>query len=261
MLHSVGSALKRLCKTARSNKLSTARGRSHKQQISGSRYRCSAPRKVAFVRSGFAMISKRWCALSLGALLAALPLFAHQSIAGPRYMRVHGQAAPPYGFVQFCQSFTAECISKGFDSRRFQASPDRLSELDEVNRKVNEAVIPATDNQVYGVEEFWTFPGAMGDCEDYVVLKRKMLMERGWPAGAVLITVVLDEKGEGHAVLTARTAQGDFILDNKDPEVKLWTSTPYRYVMRQSYINPKIWMSLDPSATASPQALAGLNTR
>ena len=71
-------------------------------------------------------------------------------------------------------------------------------------------------------------------------------MELGWPASALLITVVRDERGEGHAVLTARTAQGDFILDNKTDEIKVWHRTRYDFVMRQSYLNPRVWMSLDP---------------
>ena len=62
-----------------------------------------------------------------------------------------------------------------------------------------------------------------------------MLMDRGWPTSSLLMTVVRDEKGEGHAVLTARTAQGDFILDNKVDEVKLWHQTRYEFIMRQSY--------------------------
>ncbi len=207
------------------------------------------------------MTFARWCVALLCSGLFLGTAMAGETVNGPRYMRVHGQAAPPYGFLQFCRAYAAECRPKGFQNSRFDASPEHLSELDEVNRQVNNAVIPATDEAIYGVEEYWTFPGAMGDCEDYVVLKRRLLMQRGWPAGALLITVVLDEKGDGHAVLTARTAQGDFILDNKSADVRLWSTTPYRYIMRQSYINPRVWMSLDPRATASPQALAGVRSR
>lgn len=176
-------------------------------------------------------------------------------------MRVHGQSLPPYGFVQFCRSFKTECVAHAALTRRFDATPDRLSELDEVNRRVNLAVKPATDREIYGVDEYWTFPGKYGDCEDYVVLKRRTLMFMGWPSSALLITVVRDERGEGHAVLTARTQQGDFILDNKVNEVKLWSETPYSYIMRQSYLNPTVWVSLDPRATASPEAIAGLRAR
>ena len=67
-------------------------------------------------------------------------------------------------------------------------------------------------------------------------------MAKGWPVSALLMTVVRDEKGEGHAVLTARTVQGDYILDNKIEDVRMWNKTPYQFVMRQSYLNPKVWV-------------------
>ena len=179
------------------------------------------------------------------------------------YMRVYGPALPPFGFVQFCETWPTECLS-GTSSmeteQRFLASPERLSELDEVNRFVNKTIQPATDLEIYGTSEFWAIPRDRGDCEDYALLKRRMLMQRGWPSSSVLMTVVRDEQGEGHAVLTARTAQGDFILDNKVDVVKLWYLTPYDYVMRQSYLNPKVWMSLDPQAN-SPASIAGVRAR
>ena len=83
-------------------------------------------------------------------------------------------------------------------------------------------------------------------------------MERGWPASALLITVVRDERGEGHAVLTARTMQGDFILDNKTDEIRVWHRTRYDFIMRQSYLNPRIWMSLDPKEADASLPSAGV---
>ncbi len=176
------------------------------------------------------------------------------------FMRVHGQALPPFGFVQFCQRFKTECGRvENLSFKRFNASPTHLSELDYVNRAINARIKPATDIDLYGRDEYWTFPNGKGDCEDYVVLKRRILMRRGWPASALLITVVRDEIGDGHAVLTVRTRQGDFVLDNKVNDVLLWNQTPYKYLMRQSYLNPKLWMALDPQAANAAGTVAGLN--
>ena len=108
------------------------------------------------------------------------------------------------------------------------------------------------------VVEYWTIPTTRGDCEDYALLKRKRLMELGWPASALLMTVVRDDRGEGHALLTARTVQGDFILDNKVDEIKIWYKTPYEFIMRQSYLNPQLWMSLDPNEGIATLPLAGV---
>ncbi|MCB1510020.1 MAG: transglutaminase-like cysteine peptidase [Hyphomicrobiaceae bacterium] len=203
-----------------------------------------------------------WCVAVCGVAWSGFILPALAVDGDVRFMRVHGQSLPPYGFVEFCRTHKRECTASAKASmQRFDAGPEKLSELDRINRRVNAAVQPATDMEVYGVEEYWTFPGTRGDCEDYVILKRHLLMKMGWPSNSLLITVVRDEKGEGHAVLTARTQQGDFILDNKVNDVRLWRDTPYKYIMRQSYLNPMVWVSLDPRATASPEAIAGLRRK
>ncbi|MEQ1653414.1 MAG: transglutaminase-like cysteine peptidase [Hyphomicrobium sp.] len=182
------------------------------------------------------------------------------AIRAPQFMRVFANAQPPYGFVRFCEVQPDECMSGLADDLRFQATPERLSELDEVNRTVNHEIEPATDAEIYGVNELWTLPKARGDCEDFALLKRHRLMERGWPSNSLLITVVRDEKNEGHAILTARTSQGDFVLDNKIEAVRLWNQTPYHFVMRQSYIDPKVWVSLDATDIATPGVMAGVKS-
>lgn len=199
-------------------------------------------------------------------ITAAAPAQAQELAAlqsayrAPEYMRVYSNAQPPYGFVRFCEVRPDQCNASTASDDRFDATPQRLSELDEVNRSVNNAIEPATDMEIYGTNEMWTLPTKRGDCEDFALLKRKRLMARGWPSSALLMTVVRDEKNEGHAVLTARTTQGDFILDNKIESVKLWNQTPYHYVMRQSYIDPKIWVSLDGASPSTPGAMAGVQS-
>lgn len=175
------------------------------------------------------------------------------------YKRVFGSTQPPYGFVRFCEEAPDECKAGPAEESRFNATPQRLSQLDEVNRLVNRTIQPVTDLEHFGVTEYWTLPkDGKGDCEDYALLKRHMLIERGWPVSSVLMTVVRDEKGEGHAVLTARTAQGDYVLDNKSDEVRIWHKTGYDFVMRQSFLDPKSWISLDPMDGNAPAAIAGV---
>jgi predicted transglutaminase-like cysteine proteinase len=207
----------------------------------------------------------------VGGLLAASGVCAQQVTAfgpvgdiGPRsahapsFMRIFGPAQPPHGFVRFCEAVPKECAEDSRRENRFNASAERLRELDDVNRAINKAVAPATDLEVYGINEYWTLPGSKGDCEDYALLKRHNLIKKGWPVSSLLMTVVRDEKGEGHAVLTARTMQGDFVLDIKIEEVRLWTQTPYEFVMRQSYINPRVWVALDTRQGPLATSLSGL---
>lgn len=167
------------------------------------------------------------------------------------FMRIYGRAQPPYGFLRFCDANPEHCLPEQAGARvlqrRFDATPEKLIELDVVNRTVNRRVAPFTDEEIYGISEYWTVPTTKGDCEDYALLKREELAHRGWPRSSLLLTVVRDEAGEGHAVLTVRTQQGDFVLDNKIADVRLWSETPYEFVMRQSYVDPMVWVSLDKS--------------
>src|SRR5262245_47554169 len=173
-------------------------------------------------------------------------------------MRIFGPAQPPYGFVEFCERTPRECQQGPQEEQRLELTAERRAELEAVNLSVNHEIKPVTDIDLYGVADYWTIPVRQGDCEDYVLLKRKRLMALGWPASALLITVVRDERGEGHAVLTARTHQGDFILDNKTDEIRLWHRTPYQFVMRQSYLNPRVWLSLDRKERNQAMPLAGV---
>jgi len=196
-------------------------------------------------------------------MLIAMPVVAEASSKSrPTHvspvMRTLGTADPPYGFVQLCQRLAELCRANSPDSRRVASTPQNLAELDLVNRTVNRTVAPVSDRDQFGIEEFWTLPtSGKGDCEEYVLEKRRLLMDRRWPSGALLITVVLDENRQGHAVLTARMENGDMILDNKHDEIKLWHSTPYVYIMRQSFVSPTSWVSLAPTDGDAPAVAAG----
>jgi predicted transglutaminase-like cysteine proteinase len=109
----------------------------------------------------------------------------------------------------------------------------------------------------WGVIEKWSLPSdGYGDCEDYVLLKRKMLIDAGWPREALLITVVRDKMNEGHAVLTVKTDKGEFVLDNQNENVLAWTETGYRFVKRQSQGDPNVWVSLGDARPAVATASA-----
>jgi predicted transglutaminase-like cysteine proteinase len=179
-------------------------------------------------------------------------------IQASRFLVDFDAVAPPPAFIRFCIEMPEECIARP-PSKRLDQSARRLEELDEVNGRVNHTILPETDIQHYGIQDYWTIPqDGKGDCEDYALLKRHILISMGWPTSALLMTVVRDEKDEGHAVLTARTFSGDLILDNKSDQLKFWYQTPYKFKMRQSPQDPQVWLDLDPSDDALPTPIAGL---
>jgi predicted transglutaminase-like cysteine proteinase len=177
------------------------------------------------------------------------------------FMTAFGDTLPPIGYVTFCRENRDECRPGRRFADRIQLTPSKFREIVGINNDVNKAIAPVTDLELYGQPEVWSYPADnRGDCEDYVLLKRKKLIERGFPESTLLITVVRDENNEGHAVLTVRTDKGDFVLDNKRREVMRWAETPYTFVKRQSERNPLVWISLLPPETA-PQTTVSASNR
>ncbi len=171
-----------------------------------------------------------------------------------------GQSRPPIGYVQFCETFPEECEPMTAGPSRIHLSEDAWTDLVEINDHVNATVEPVSDLELYGVVEWWAYPLAnQGDCEAYVLEKRRMLLERGWPASALLITVVLEEDGAGHAVLTVTTDRGDLVLDNQHPDIRLWSNTPYAFLKRQSKVDPNGWVSLRDARPRPDLPVAGTN--
>jgi len=184
-----------------------------------------------------------WPSLATTLLAGALVASANGVAAETnRFMPLTSPTEAPEGFVEFCTRFPVDCRQSGAASRAVVLTNARWLELVEVNRRINAMIEPTTDEAFYGREEFWTFPQTAGDCEDYVLLKRHELIEKGWPSSVLLITVVRDEHGEGHAVLSVGTDRGDLILDNRTNVVLPWINTPYHYVKRQGVGDPRGWV-------------------
>ena len=171
--------------------------------------------------------------------------FAQQASASPAaVMRVIGKANPPIGHYEFCQTYQSECQATSVDTGPMKLTEERWKAMLDVNYTANTTITPMTDMEIYGVEERWAYPTTVGDCEDFVLLKRKMLMNKGFSASNLLITVVLQPNGEGHAVLTVRTDRGDFVLDNMRNKVMNWSETEYTYLKRQDTANPGRWVKI-----------------
>jgi predicted transglutaminase-like cysteine proteinase len=172
------------------------------------------------------------------------------------YVAVGEPTRAPIGWVEFCVEYKSECATKASAPRDVVLTQKSWDDLVKVNRWANDNIQPVTDLEHWGVVERWNYPDdGKGDCEDYVLLKRRMLMQAGWPREALLITVVRDKRGDGHAVLTVKTDRGEFILDNQEAEVLAWNKTGYRFVKRQSQSDQNAWVSLgEPRGPATVSA-------
>jgi predicted transglutaminase-like cysteine proteinase len=194
--------------------------------------------KILRVKSGTVLI----------AALAASAIDALPAVAGPQrlaHVAVSEVTRPPVGWIESCARQPGECAGARTAPRDLALSAEAWKDLVRVNKSVNKTIKPLTDLEHWGLVERWSYPDdGYGDCEDYVLLKRRLLIQSGWPREALLVTVVRDSKDDGHAVLTVTTNKGDYVLDNQNENILLWSETGYRFVKRQSQSNPNVWVSL-----------------
>jgi predicted transglutaminase-like cysteine proteinase len=156
-----------------------------------------------------------------------------------------GLTSQPIGHYEFCKINPSECSIRSRNSVPEHVTGSLWKTLVAVNLEVNRAVTPMNDFDIYGKDEVWAYPdNGVGDCEDYVLEKRRQLIHKGLSVSNLLITVVRKPDGEGHAVLTVRTDKGDFILDNLTDAVRQWDETGYRFLKRQASDHTGHWVTI-----------------
>jgi predicted transglutaminase-like cysteine proteinase len=183
--------------------------------------------------------------LAAAFLLMCMTAQADPSVSAATFMKTGARTSQPIGHYEFCQTYRAECSVKSNDDTPAALTSKVWKLLVQVNSKVNAQIAPETDMDIWGKAEVWSYPTTVGDCEDYVLLKRKLLNQSGLPMSDLLITVVRQMNGEGHAVLTVRTDRGDYVLDNLEARIKPWNETSYDYLKRQSTTNTGAWVSIN----------------
>lgn len=110
-----------------------------------------------------------------------------------------------------------------------------------INNTVNTSVTYKTDLEQYNKPEHWCLPSDFGDCEDYALLKRKVLLEQGWPNDKLGLCVCYTQLGEGHCVLWVETDKGSFILDNNYAFPVKPSELPYKW---ESMLCDGVWQQL-----------------
>jgi len=195
------------------------------------------------------LLSTGLCACADGALSSiqrpdSSPNFASQP--GEVQTQTGRDASAPSGFLAYCDRNPGECrIARG-QPGQIAFTPDVWATLEKVNLAVNNAVRPLDDSEHYGVTEFWTVPvDGEGDCEDYVLAKRKMLILLGLAPPSLRITVAFNKRMERHAVLTVVTDHGDYVLDNLQDQILPPGELGYVWVERQDPASRTGWVALN----------------
>jgi predicted transglutaminase-like cysteine proteinase len=161
------------------------------------------------------------------------------------YATTGAQTLVPYGWFDFCNRYKGECDAQPLAPEDVNLTSAAYKAITRINVWVNKSVKPLSDEDHWKLIDQWDYPiDGYGDCEDYALLKRKLLIAEGFPRQALLMTVVKDTHGEGHAILTVKTNRGEFVLDNLTDEMKPWDETGYRFVKRQSQTDPNVWVDV-----------------
>lgn len=112
---------------------------------------------------------------------------------------------------------------------------DLRATCEHVNAQVNGDITYFGDPEHYGLPDYWTEVRGrgLGDCEDYALTKRRLLLDAGVAHDRIFFDFCYDPQGVAHAVLRVRLDDTDVVLDNEQPSL----STPadlrdagYRFV-------------------------------
>ena len=184
----------------------------------------------------------RKIALMSTCLAMAFPILIGTAKAGD-FLVIGGATKKPYAHHVYCQSRPSDC-RKNRAAKPEILSASKLKKLQSINVAVNQWIKPMDDKITTGKTDVWTYPTRQGDCEDFAIAKRKKLISAGFKPANLRFTVVKQRNGQGHLVLTVRTNQGDFVLDNLRNDVRKWNKTGYRFVKIQDGERPREWLRI-----------------
>jgi predicted transglutaminase-like cysteine proteinase len=215
--------------------------------------------QAAAVVAPHAELAGAWAA-EAPAYAVAAPARSASSLARAAADRAAAEAAetPAYAAQDRGAPAAAPTVAArpAFDTPAYAQSPAMLAmtgalmaELDQVNQGVNHAIRYVSDRTLYGDEDHWHLsldPGGprAGDCKDYVLEKRRALIDDGVPASSLAIAIVQTPWRESHAVLLVDTDQGELVLDSLSSWIQPWWKVNYHWVERQTPGQQLSWVTI-----------------
>ena len=151
-----------------------------------------------------------------------------------KHFRVRRSTLAPMAFVKYCSRNKNRC--KAGEAEEIKLSNTVFSTLEKINHQVNRSIRPRNERK-----DVWQDNVTVGDCEDYALTKRAKLMDLGFSASALRIAVATTPSGIGHAVLVVSTDRGDFVMDNRNGELKAFDHTDLTWLKIQGQKNPLFW--------------------
>ena len=148
---------------------------------------------------------------------------------------------PPRAFLEACQRYAWLCEDRSASVR--PTAPEQALELARrINRRVNDEIAQLSDAENYGVADYWTLPrNGRGDCEDFVLEKYSRLVAAGIDGRILSLAIVLDRRGDNHAVLVLHDPSGDLVLDSLSSRIVPWNQTGYTFLAMQTSGDKSVW--------------------
>jgi predicted transglutaminase-like cysteine proteinase len=138
-------------------------------------------------------------------------------------------------------------------------------QLEQVQQAIDHQVAFQSDQDHFGVAEYWEPADKTGDCEDIALAKRARLIALGWQADDLRIAVVADERGGLHAVLTVdvtsqKGTPATYVMDSRMLHVEPWkTMETYGYLfMERVQPGSDKWRRLDDTDALATRLIASL---
>lgn len=172
-------------------------------------------------------------------------------------LAVDGAAHEPWGFTMLCRRSPDVCADRPGrlpvdDVGAVRLDHATLALVERAHRLVNQAIRPQAEKA--GAPDNWKVGGQAGDCEDYALAKREMLIRLGVPSSALRIATGHLRNGEYHAVLVVRTDRGDLVLDNLARAVRTWDRSGLRFDTIQNGRDARTWERVNLADTAVPRS-------
>ena len=140
--------------------------------------------RISAWRIGVAVALQAGC-LGLALVLGGAPALAQTLASLPAPTQTldrTGSARPVAAWANFCERYPAECAIDVSEPAVLTLTPEVWRAIMSVNRRVNKRIKPMTDLSIGASSTSWDFPDdGYGDCEDYQLLKRKLLVEQACP--------------------------------------------------------------------------------
>ena len=189
---------------------------------------------MIYQHSAATLVVVSWgLAVTLRNANALLTTFVASLISITLASPVNASSSAPLGFQLLCLQHPEEC--RGGGSSSVSLTDSLLGQIEHINSQVNRSIRPQNDRG----GDVWTIGASAGDCEDYVLSKRRALINAGLPPSSLRIAYV-KAQGVDHAILIVKTDGSDLVLDNLVSNIIPLQNTRYRLIAVSS-ADPMIW--------------------